>query len=133
MPTIRIDDEVYEVLQRRAKPFVDTPNSVLRRVLDLEAEPQESMPPAQSAVRGELRPLVDAGLLHAGEALVWKRRQSIHKAAVTAEGCLRLEDGQVFSSPSGAARSLSGYEVNGWRNWARGRDGVRLSSLRDQL
>lgn len=47
-PTIRIDDEVYESLKRHAEPFVDTPNSVLRRILglgivegqqDLEAEP----------------------------------------------------------------------------------------------
>lgn len=31
MPTIRIDDEVYAVLQKRALAFVDTPNDVLRR------------------------------------------------------------------------------------------------------
>ena len=34
-PTIRIDEEVYEALKRRAEPFVDTPNSVLRRLLEL--------------------------------------------------------------------------------------------------
>jgi hypothetical protein len=33
MPTIRIDDEVWKVLQDNAKPFVDTPNDVLRRLL----------------------------------------------------------------------------------------------------
>jgi hypothetical protein len=32
MPTIRIDDEVYTWLQSQARPFEDTPNSVLRRV-----------------------------------------------------------------------------------------------------
>jgi hypothetical protein len=31
-PTIRIDDEVYAWLQKNAKPFEDTPNSVLRRM-----------------------------------------------------------------------------------------------------
>ena len=31
-PTIRIDDEVYAWLQKNAKPFEDTPNSVLRRI-----------------------------------------------------------------------------------------------------
>ena len=30
-PTIRIDDEVYAWLQSQARPFEDTPNSVLRR------------------------------------------------------------------------------------------------------
>ncbi len=32
MPTIRIDEEVYAWLQKKAKPFEDTPNTVLRRV-----------------------------------------------------------------------------------------------------
>ena len=35
MPTIRIDAEVYRALQGQAEPFIDTPNSVLRRVLQL--------------------------------------------------------------------------------------------------
>ena len=33
--TIRIDADVYKALQQRAIAFVDTPNSVLRRILDL--------------------------------------------------------------------------------------------------
>jgi hypothetical protein len=31
MPTIRIDDEVFAVLQKRARAFIDSPNDVLRR------------------------------------------------------------------------------------------------------
>lgn len=34
-PTIRIDEEVFEELKRHAEPFIDTPNTVLRRVLGL--------------------------------------------------------------------------------------------------
>lgn len=34
-PTIRVDEDVYDALKRRAEPFVDTPNSVLRRLLGL--------------------------------------------------------------------------------------------------
>jgi len=34
-PTIRIDEEVFETLQRHGKPFVDSPNDVLRRLLSL--------------------------------------------------------------------------------------------------
>jgi hypothetical protein len=34
-PTVRIDDEVYETLKANAEPFVDTPNTVLRRLLGL--------------------------------------------------------------------------------------------------
>lgn len=36
MPTIRIDDEVYAWLQAQARPFEDTPNTVLRRIASLD-------------------------------------------------------------------------------------------------
>ncbi|MBW1790461.1 MAG: hypothetical protein JRK53_28280 [Deltaproteobacteria bacterium] len=36
MPTIRIDEEVYEWLKQHAQPFEDTPNSVLRRIAELD-------------------------------------------------------------------------------------------------
>src|SRR3972149_5375877 len=35
MPVIRVDDEVCAELQGRAEPLVDTPNSVLRKILRL--------------------------------------------------------------------------------------------------
>ena len=35
-PTIRIDEQVFNALQSRAQPFVDTPNDVLRRLLGLD-------------------------------------------------------------------------------------------------
>ena len=38
MPTIRIDQDVYEWLQAQAKPFEDTPNTVLRRFAMLDAK-----------------------------------------------------------------------------------------------
>lgn len=37
-PTIRIDDEVYGWLQEHARPFEDTPNSVLRRFAGLDKD-----------------------------------------------------------------------------------------------
>lgn len=36
MPTIRVDGAVYKALQERAEAFVDTPNSVIRRILGLQ-------------------------------------------------------------------------------------------------
>jgi len=33
MPTIRIDDDVFEGLKKLAEPFVDSPNAVVRRLL----------------------------------------------------------------------------------------------------
>ncbi len=40
MPTIRIDDDVYAWLQNLARPFEDTPNSVLRRIAKLNEVPK---------------------------------------------------------------------------------------------
>jgi hypothetical protein len=34
---IQIDEEVWELLKERAEPFVDTPNSVIRKLLELPA------------------------------------------------------------------------------------------------
>jgi hypothetical protein len=34
-PTIRIDDDVFDELKKHAEPFVDSPNTVLRRILGL--------------------------------------------------------------------------------------------------
>jgi Mrr N-terminal domain len=42
MPTIRIDEQVYEWLQSQGRPFEDTPNSVLRRIANLEGEAETS-------------------------------------------------------------------------------------------
>lgn len=46
-PTIRIDDDVFEALKGHAEPLVDTPNSVLRRLLGLRGE--ESGAPTDEA------------------------------------------------------------------------------------
>jgi hypothetical protein len=34
MPTIRVDQDVFEGLQQLAKPFVDSPSTVIRRLLE---------------------------------------------------------------------------------------------------
>lgn len=39
-PTIRIDEDVFEALKNHAEPFVDTPNTVLRRILGLAVDGQ---------------------------------------------------------------------------------------------
>jgi hypothetical protein len=54
MPTIRIDEDVFRALQARAVPLVDTPNSVLRRVLDLEP-PERQQPRRADTANGGAR------------------------------------------------------------------------------
>lgn len=42
VPTIRVDDDVYAWLKSLATPFEDTPNSVLRRVAELDKQPDSA-------------------------------------------------------------------------------------------
>ena len=42
-PNIRVDQDVYGLLQRNAQPFTDTPNSVLRRLLGLPERGDEGV------------------------------------------------------------------------------------------
>lgn len=85
--TIRIEDDVYEALQGLAKPFDDTPNSVIKRLLEerligqlgvlsksdgtlLETNPVTKETPKRVG-RGQLTPsrVFDAWLLH----VLWKQ------------------------------------------------------------
>jgi len=44
MPTIRVDNDVYRWLQSRARPFEDSPNSVLRRIAGIDPGEQSPEP-----------------------------------------------------------------------------------------
>ena len=41
-PNIRIDEDVWNYLKKKAEPFEDTPNSVLRRLLRLEEKSRKA-------------------------------------------------------------------------------------------
>lgn len=52
MPTIRVDDDVFAWLQSKARPFEDTPNSVLRREAALDGNAhRDGQLPVQSPRR----------------------------------------------------------------------------------
>jgi len=52
MPTIRLDDEIYEALKKLAEPFVDSPNSVIRRLLEEHGHVAKKKPaPAPAAAK----------------------------------------------------------------------------------
>ncbi len=55
-PTLRVDDEVYSALQEKAVAFVDTPNTVLRRILGLEKSATPSVTRQPRARSDELLP-----------------------------------------------------------------------------
>jgi predicted transcriptional regulator len=53
MPTVRIDDEVFEALKKLAEPLVDTPNAVIRRVLEDKGLLQKKPPQTKKTHPGE--------------------------------------------------------------------------------
>lgn len=132
MPThsIDVDDEVYARLAREARPLVDTPNSVLRRLLGLDRE--ASTTHTSRTRKAALAPLLADGRLTVGQALTWHRRNlgQVHTAFVTADGKLRLDDGTVHDSPSGACSAAAGVAVNGWSAWHTDK-GTTLQDLRN--
>jgi hypothetical protein len=136
--TIRVDEEVFAAIQAKAVAFVDTPNSTLRRILELDDEPIPTAPddaletkPTPTVPREQrLAPFLNDGRLKAGQRLVWHRRnlKQTHHATVLANGNIRLDDGREFGSPSGAASEIAGNPQNGLRCWMT-EDGKRLSEL----
>lgn len=56
VPTLRVDGEVFSALQEQATPFVDTPNSVLRRVLGLDVSANRTTTKQRRAKPDELLP-----------------------------------------------------------------------------
>jgi len=51
MPTVRVDDDVYAWLQKQARPFEDTPNTVLRRVAGLSDPKQPTTAVAEKGAK----------------------------------------------------------------------------------
>jgi hypothetical protein len=63
MPTIRIDLEVFEGLKKLAEPLVDTPNSVIRRILEEKALLKKNAPtsiPRPTPANRDLEPTPQA-------------------------------------------------------------------------
>ena len=52
MRTIKIDDEIWEILKKAATPFEDEPNDALRRLLGLPDEKSRRLPPTASGANG---------------------------------------------------------------------------------
>jgi len=79
--------------------------------------------------RVTLSDLIGAGLLEPGTTLYARKAYDYRSATVLSDGRIDL-DGEVFDSPSGAARAVRGSNVNGWWFWKLDTTGNRgLNSL----
>lgn len=127
MPSIQIDDEVFAELQKNARPFVDTPNSTLRRLLKIRDSVDVSgllrgaeadkpiidhdipyqMARGTKAPKASLEELIRAGILRNGETLFlidYKGKRVPRVEANVANGLLAYK-GKHFSM-SDLARAL---------------------------
>jgi hypothetical protein len=133
MHKVDIDREVYEFLQGHARPFEDSVNDVLRRLLLAGTTRPPEHEQASEAHRraGDLKPYLDEGLLKPEDELVHDqpRKGVVHRATVTADGWLQIND-QEFPKVSPALKSCVGHEINGWANWTHRRSGRLLQDLR---
>jgi hypothetical protein len=135
MPVIRISDEVFAVLQSHAVPLADTPDSVLRRLLNIDTGTASGSSGVAAGPEGKLLALLDAGLLQPGDRLVWRQSRlgNTFYATVLSRGALQLDDGRIATSPSGACQALTGKSYDGWEEFRRESDNVLLADLRAQL
>lgn len=142
MHKIEVDDEVFALLQQLAVPFVDTPNSVLRRELLATKKDQQSGkvaptdPPRPKPVpklhnrTGELMPFITSGKIQVDDVLIHTRRNGeSYQGIVTNDGWIKI-NGNTYASPSGALKSCLGHDVNGWKNWTHQRTNQLLDAFR---
>ena len=80
--------------------------------------------------RVSIAQVLAAGLLIPGETLVWDRPRKGERwvVTVTAEGKLRMDDGNEYSTPTAAARAVGGSSA-GLTVWKRTSNGQKLSDV----
>jgi hypothetical protein len=127
MTKIDIDDEVFAYLQARAQPFVDTPNTTLRRLLgvgsasrgkemtvgdpELDALLAESMALAtkrSKAPKADLHELVERGVLRNGQKLylIDYKGNRLKKLGALVSGSSLIFEGKRYSMSNLATELL---------------------------
>jgi Protein of unknown function DUF262/Protein of unknown function (DUF1524)/Restriction Enzyme Adenine Methylase Associated len=115
------------MIDRRTSDLIDVllrvwpvPEGHEGRVVDPQTKAQDWV---------ELKHLIEAGQLSAGDTLIATHRDfSGVEATVTSDGHIEL-DGKRFRTPSGAARHVRKKVTNGWYFWSLS-DGRRLREVR---
>lgn len=90
--------------------------------------------PRMKWARGGIGELLDAGLVTAGDELIWHcRHHGIrHTATILSDGALVLADGRVYANLTGATNALGGIQQNGWDAFRCTSDGRTLADLRTE-
>jgi hypothetical protein len=98
-------------------------------------KPSAVVAPAEVAPRGPLAPLLNAGVLHTGDRLLFRqpRAKRVAYATVRADGRLNVDGKPTPLSPIPSRLRHHRLQINGWTLWYRESDGRTLAQLRDQL
>ncbi len=141
MEKIEVDSDVFSHLQKHARPFVDTPNSTLRRLLGIDvsadrARKKSPLPPnaefeellsesmataakRAKAPKADLQLLVQKGFLRSGQKLYLIDYQGnrVQKMSVTISGADVIYNGQRYSMSNLAQELLVqvGFKSNSVR------------------
>lgn len=129
MKSIKIDNEVYSYLQKKAIAFEESPNDVLRRVLGLKyvTPPPKRLPtpttkPHKQPVTN-LKELVRHGVLSEGQKLIFQhsgKRLPEYTATISGKSLIWKDDRYSMSALAGMALEtigLNGDSVCGPLFW----------------
>jgi hypothetical protein len=85
---------------------------------------------AKTETKASVAKLLSAGILEVGSILEFRKGVNAGKTAqVMEDGLLRLEDGSIHKSPSGASRHIIKMASNGWTAWRLSGTDLRLTDL----
>jgi restriction system protein len=115
MRTIRVDDDVWNALQKRAKAFEDTPNSVLRRILRIDKNNKRKrrsakVPRGQKTAQGAFRQPILQALYEAGGTA--RVSDVLDRVARLVERRLNEVDRQTLTTGSVRWRNTAQWERN---------------------
>jgi hypothetical protein len=124
-----------------------------RKIVDVEAEHEPNVAVAagqtsaasskkiiktvdSSGRRVSVKDLIDAGLLQAGDSVIFERPKIgvVHDAVICADGSFELPGGEICKSPSLAAmKAADVISYDGWFAWRVVRTGKKIGELRNDF
>ncbi|HCY54874.1 MAG TPA: hypothetical protein DF715_04900 [Oceanicaulis sp.] len=127
MKSIEIDFEVHQRIEAARKGFGETPNTVLRRLLEIDRPGRATPPPGPAQALGlskrEPRPWFGKGVtLPHGTLVRMDYNGRVHSGQIDDGGW--LVEGKRFKSPSGAASGIAvtgrgdKTRLDGWKYWS---------------
>ena len=151
MKTIEVDSEVFAFLEKHAKPFVDTPNSTLRRLLGIDRVTTSGKPKTMTqaddrgvahsrskAPKANLESLVREGLIQNGERLylIDYKGNRIQKVHAVVSGSHLIYNERPYSMTRIAIEELTklGYkskDIRGPAHWVT-KEGRSIKDLWQQ-